>query len=415
MDKSIQVPLGLPDVRVLETTKTAEGDWLIRIESTKRGTRCHQCGGQISEFHGLDRVIRLRHLPLFEDRVFLELRPKRYRCDRCKGGATTTQTLSWYRPRSPNTKAYERWLLRMLVNSTVVDVAKTLRVTDDIVTGVLDRWIRSEVDWDEFEHIDVIGIDEIALKRGHRDFVVLVTARLEGQHVEVLATLADRKKQTVAAFFAAIPTRLKRTIKRVCSDMYQGFVGAAQEQLPAAKIVIDRFHVAQAYRNCADSVRKREMKRLKHELSDSDYATIKGSMWPFRKSADDLKDEERERLERLFFYSPMLKQAYQRREELTAIFDGDYTKVSATCAIRAWCKRVRKQHIQAFESFLQTIETWLDTITNYFLERLTSGFVEGFNNRVKVLKRRCYGIFDVARLFQRLSLDTNGYEWLGVP
>jgi transposase len=56
------------------------------------------------------------------------------------------------------------------------------------------------------------------------------------------------------------------------------------------------------------------------------------------------------------------------------------------------------------------LDNWLDEITNYFLERHTSGFVEGFNNRIKVLKRRCYGIFDVKHIFQRLTLDLHGYE-----
>jgi hypothetical protein len=68
------------------------------------------------------------------------------------------------------------------------------------------------------------------------------------------------------------------------------------------------------------------------------------------------------------------------------------------------------RQIREFDGFLNTLEHWLDEITNYFLERHTSGFVEGFNNRIKVLKRRCYGIFDVKRLFQRLTLDVNGYE-----
>ena len=63
-----------------------------------------------------------------------------------------------------------------------------------------------------------------------------------------------------------------------------------------------------------------------------------------------------------------------------------------------------------FESFLTTVDNWLDEISNYFLEGLTSGFVEGFNNRVKVLKRRCYGIFKPEHLFQRLTLDLNGYQ-----
>lgn len=410
MDNSIHIPLDLPEVRVLETTKTEEGDWLIRVESTQSGTKCQQCGRQITHFHGFNKTLRLRHLPLFEVPVFLELRPKRYRCDFCEGKPTTTQRLSWYRQRSPNTKPYEQWLLRMLINSTVSDVARKLNVSDDIVTGVLNRWVTTQVNWAEFEHLEIVGIDEIALKRGHRDYVTLITTPLEPSGVEVLAVLGDRKKETVAHFLASIPTELKVTIKRVCTDMYQGFVGAVQAQLPWAKMVVDRFHVAKAYRGCADTVRKQEVKRLKQALSKAEYEQIKGAMWPFRKSPDHLKDEEHVLLDRLFSYSPKLKQAYQLREELTQIFEGDYTKSGAKCAIRAWCKRVRKSGIEAFEGFLGTVETWLDKITNYFLEGLTSGFVEGFNNRVKVLKRRCYGIFDVDQIFQRLILDIKGYE-----
>ena len=416
MDNSIQIPLNLPDVRILDVTKTEQGDWLIRIESTLEGTQCHRCSRQINHFHGFDQAIRVRHLPIFEQPVFIEFRPKRYRCEHCNGQPTTTQRLSWHKRRSPNTKAYEQWLLRLLVNSTVTDVARKLNISDETVIGILNRWIATEVDWDEFEQLEVIGIDEISLRRGHRDYIVLVTVPLQPNGVAVLGVLADRQKETVANFFASIPSRLKATIKRVCTDMYRGFVGAAQDQLPAAKIVVDRFHVAQAYRKCADTVRKQEVKRLKQELSQAEYTQIKGAMWPFRKSPEDLKDKnkEKELLEQLFSYSPKLEQAYRLREELTQIFAGDYTKSGAKCAIRAWCKRVRRSGIEAFESFLGTIETWLDNITNYFLEGLNSGFVEGFNNRVKVLKRRCYGIFDVKQIFQRLTLDVNGYERYGV-
>ena len=415
MDNFIQIPLDLPNVRVLEVSKTDQGDWLIRVESTLNGTTCRQCGRELTYFHGFDHPIRLRHLPVFDQPVFVEFRPKRYQCHHCKGKPTTTQRLSWHELRSPNTKPYEKWLLRLLINSTVVDVARKLNISDEIVTGVLDRWVTSKINWDEFKRIEILGVDEIALKRGHRDYVVLVTTPLATQGVEVLAVLADRKKQTVANFFASIPGRLRGTIKRVCTDMYQGFVAAAREQLPGAKIVVDRFHVAQAYRDCADTVRRQEVKRLKQELSKKEYEQLKGAMWPFRKSSEDLKDEECQLLERLFTYSPRLKQAYTLREELTEIFERDYRKTGAKCAIRAWCKRVRQSGIEEFNSFLGTMETWLDQITNYFLERLTSGFVEGFNNRVKVLKRRCYGIFDVGEIFQRLTLDINGYERFSFP
>ena len=410
MDNSIQIPLDLPDVRVLEVSKTEEGSWLIRVESTLKGTSCRKCGKELTHFHGFDQPIRLRHLPVFEQPVYVELRPKRYQCRSCKGKPTTTQRLSWHELRSPNTKPYEQWLLGFLVNSTVVDVAKKLSVSEETVTGIVDRWITTKVNWERFQRIEILGIDEIALKRGHKDYVVLITTPLGDRGVEVLAVLSDRKKETVVKFFASIPEPLRKTIERVCTDMYSGFANAAREQLPRAQIIIDRFHVARAYRNCADRVRKVELKLLKQNLSKKEYARLKGAMWAFRKSPEQLKDSEWELLQRLFTYSPKMKKAYILREELTEIFEGLYDPKGAKCAIRAWCKRVQQSQISQFKSFLKTIDTWLEQIANYFLERLTSSFVEGFNNRVKVLKRRCYGIFDVERLFQRLTLDIHGYE-----
>ena len=157
-------------------------------------------------------------------------------------------------------------------------------------------------------------------------------------------------------------------------------------------------------------MRRQELKLLKQKLSKKEYAQIKGAMWPFRKSSEQLSDEEWELLQRLFAHSPKIQEAYILREKLTDIFEYQHSPKGAKCAIRAWCKRVRQSTISQFDSFLNTIETWLDPIANYFLERLTSSFVEGFNNRVKVLKRRCYGIFDVDHLFQRLTLDIHGYE-----
>lgn len=410
---SIEIPIDLPDVKVLSVKKTKLGAWLIEIESSLKGTKCRQCGREINHFHGYGKALQLRHLPLFEVPVWIEMRPKRYRCDYCEGQPTTTQQVSWHEPRSPNTKPYERWLLKLLINSTVVDVAQKLNISDDCVTGVIDRWLSPQVNWRDVGQLKIIGLDEIALKRGHRDYVVLVTTPLATGSVEVLAVLPNRQKQTVVSFLTSIPFEIRAQIERVCSDMYKGFTGAVQETLPWAKLVIDRFHVAKAYRECADTVRKQEVRRLRQSLSKTDYEEIKGAMWPFRKSPKRLKDKEQAVLETLFAYSPQLKQAYDLRESLTQIFEQDYTKPGAKRAIRAWCKRVRKSGLKAFDAFLTTIDTWLDPITNYFLEGLNSGFVEGFNNRVKVLKRRCYGIFDVGRIFQRLTLDTKGLELLG--
>ena len=74
MDNSIQIPLDLPDVRVLEVSKMEEGDWLIRVESTLKSTKCRKCGRKLTQFHGFDQTIRLRHLPVFEQPVYVEFR-----------------------------------------------------------------------------------------------------------------------------------------------------------------------------------------------------------------------------------------------------------------------------------------------------------------------------------------------------
>jgi transposase len=180
MDNVIQVPLNLPDVRVLSTQRTEQGHWLIRVESTLEGTRCRRGGREIRDLHGWDAVVRLRHLPLFDVPVFLEIRPKRHRCPSCAGNPTTTQRCDWYEPRSPNTKAYEPWALRMLINSTVTDAARKLGVSEETIEGLLDRWSERTVDGDAWERLGVLDLDEIALKRGPRDVVTLVMVPLEG-------------------------------------------------------------------------------------------------------------------------------------------------------------------------------------------------------------------------------------------
>ncbi len=413
MESTFQVLLDLPDVRVLSVSKTDRGEWIIHVESTLPSAVCKHCGREIGDLHGLGEPIRLRHLPVFDQPVFLELRPKRYRCRSCQMGrpTTTTQRCAWYDERSPNTRAYEQMALRLLVNSTMADTARKLSVSEETIEGILDRYIETKVNWDQYAHLGLIGIDEVALKKGHRDYVAIITMPLEGGGVSVLGVLEDRKKETLKAFLEAIPARLRRTISRVCTDMHEGFVRAIEEELPRAKVIVDRFHVARSYRDCAEEARKQEMRRLKKEVSEQEYAEeFSGVMWPFRKNPKDLEPEERELLDRVFARAPELGRAYELREELTAIFERELTKAEGKCAIQAWCKRVRESELRCFEPFLRTVGRWLEEITNYFDDRQTSGFVEGFNNRVKVLKRRCYGIFDVGRIFQRLHLDLEGYR-----
>jgi transposase len=407
----ISLPLlGVSEVEIIAAEVKEPGELIIHLESTVESVACHKCQRVVNQGHGSDEPITVRHLSVFGLKTYLKLRPKRFACPYCAGQVTTTQQVSWRYAYSPQSKAYEAHILMQLVNSTVQDVSRKEDLGYDAVLGIVDRYLARQVDWSQFERLGVLGIDEITLKKGHQDYVAVIIARLPNQQLKVLAVLPDRKKKTVLNFLRAIPKRLQKTIHSVCTDMWPHYISAVKEALSQAKIIVDRFHVAQHYHQAADDLRKQVLKRLKQELSETDYEALKKTMWPFRKQPADLTDAEVARLAHLLERSSSLRLAYLFRLELTAIFEADLTKAQATEKIEAWIAQVQASELTCFDPFLNTLNNHLDEITNYFLKRHTSGFVEGLNNKLKVLKRRCYGIFNLGHLFQRLSLDLYGYS-----
>ena len=406
--REVTIPLDISDIKILKTEINSQGELVITIESTKPDTRCQRCGRSITKFHGHDEWVTIRYLPVFGRPSYLRYRPRRYYCGDCE--VTTTQRVDWHEPNSPHTMAYDDHVMLQLVNATIQDVSLKENLTYDRVLGVLERRVNRKVDWGQYDCLNVLGLDEIALKKGHGDYVVIVTARLTDQRLVILGVLENREKETVIEFLRSIPLRLLITIHTVCSDMYEGFTEAVREEVKSAQLVIDRFHVTRKYREGVDSLRKQELKRLKQELSVEIYSQLKGSMWALRKKQADLKPEERKVLRTLFSLSPKLKLAYTLQLQLTSIFDEHISKSKAQTKIRAWMKRVKKSELTCFDDFLKTLTHWWQEITNFFLLRENSGFVEGFNNKIKVLKRRCYGLFNLDHIFQRIFLDLEGYR-----
>jgi Transposase and inactivated derivatives len=409
----LQIPLDIPDVKIEKFDASTKKGFVITVISELKGTICKCCGKPIDKFYGYSKEITLRHLPILEKPVWLKIKPKRYQCPYCDNGPTTTQACSWYDSKSPHTKAYEQSLLRDLINSTITDVSMKRGIGEAAVEGIINRHIHQQVDWQKIKAIPLLGIDEIALKKGHKDFVVIISAINEQGEKHILAVLPDRKKDTVKAFLAAIPAPQRATIQRVCVDMYEGYSNAVYETLPGVAVVVDRFHVAKNYRGCADKARKQEMQALKKTLSNEEYAELKGVMWLFRKNWTILTEEQQTTLLLLFSYSPILKQVYIFREILTSIFNSPLTKVHAVIELGAWIKEVQELGLSCFDSFVGTLQKWMDEISNYFIQRQSSGFVEGLNNKIKVIKRRCYGIYDLGRLFQHIWLDVEGRRLFG--
>ena len=200
----------------------------------------------------------------------------------------------------------------------------------------------------------MLGLDEISLKKGRRDFVAIIPVRLETETV-IVGVVPDRKKAPVKACLSGIPQRARHTINCICTDRYAGFVHAAKEVFgKRVQIVIDRFHVAKLYRSGVDSLRKHELKRLKQELSEEAYGQLKGAMWALRKSAEQLTDEDQDVLVRLFEHSPCLKMAYELCHELTSIFDTQLSKREGKRQMRQGRQTVRAREPRCFDSFWTT-------------------------------------------------------------
>ena len=404
MDR-FEMPLDLEGVHIEQVEFTPNNEIIFTVTSTVEGTTCHRCGQEINDFLGYGREIMLRHLSILGKRTYIRMKPKRYRCPYCPDHPTTTQPVSWHEERSPHTKAYDTHILLSLLNSTVADVSIKEGLGYDAVQGVIDRRIGEKVDWNEFQDLEQIGIDEIANKKGHRDFFTIVTPRLATGALRVVGVLEGREKATVK--------KLRKTVRVVCSDLYEGYINAAKEVFGQKVLVVaDRFHVAKLYRKGLDEVRKKEMKQLKEKLPKADYKEFQGVMWLLRKNPTELKPEELDILTRLFQHTTRLATAYVFCYALTRIFDQPLTQAQAKRQLQAWKPLVQDRGLDCFNSFLVTLDKRMEEITNYFVARQNSGFVEGLNNKIKVIKRRCYGIFNAGHLFQRLFIDLAGYEEL---
>lgn len=408
MPITISLPLDLPDVRVLATQVLPDATLLIEVESILRTAQRHCCGQAIDRFHGFDRPIRLRHLPVFGREVLIEIRPKRYRGPSCEGGPTSTQRCAWYEPNRPHTRAFEQEVLKRLVHSTVADISGQCDLGVKAVEGIMNHHVAPAVDWSGFTGLDTLGIDEAALLKGHSAYVAVIWAQEAEGHTHVLAVLPDRLQATVQTFLESIPAPLKATVTRVCMDMWEGYAGAVAAALPNAQIVVDRFHVAVLYREAVDEVRQAECRRLNAERPP-ERAVPTAELRPLlRREWRSLNLDQQGQVVELFEQTPTLASAYVLRTLLTAIFDSTPDRATAQRRLQLWVEQVKASGLSCFDKFINTLYNWQDGILNYFDGRHTSGFVEGLNNKLKLLKRRCFGLDDPVELFRRLWLDIEG-------
>ena len=400
------------DINSLEITKQSfdtQGNIIFDVVSKNNHSTCHKCGKPATKRAGTAPARMIRHVSILDTSVYLRITPVRYSCEFCDDHTTTTEQYDWCDRNASTTKRLEEYLMRYLINSTIADVSRKEVIGERIVENILDRQVGKRVDWSQIIELNTIGIDEIALKKGHDSYVTIVSAKAnETSSPIVIGVLDNREKETVKAFLESIPATLKQTVQHVCTDMYDGFVNAAIEVFGIQCLVIDRYHVSKLYRKPLDALRISEMTRLKAELPSEEYAKLEGMMWILRKNHECLSEANKNALELLYRHSPILKKAHTYALRLTHIFNTHNHRKSAMSKINRWIEPVGKSGLNIFNGFIKTLSKYKPYIGNYFKARKNSGFVEGLNNKIKVLKRRCYGLFDTGTLFQRLFLDLQG-------
>lgn len=412
----LSIDFDLAHVKVKKMERRKNGDYHIYVSCSATSTKCHKCGKVITKSHAQCKETIIEHMPIFDERVFIHVKWPRFICTDCDNNPTTSFHPDWLNETGKFTKTYEHFFLRMLVNSTIKDVAIKFNTTEEILQGIIDRNISTKIDWTNLNP-SRLGIDEIALRKGHSHYLTIITDISKGQKVKVLAVIDGRTKKDVVPFLKTIPREKLLSLESICADMGAGFFAAFKEVMNDdivfnSTLTIDRFHVAKLIGTAVDNERKRVTKELKEKYSNDDAVLniIKNSMWPLRHHFDDLSPDKQEKLDSLFALSPYLEACYELREELYLIFESNYSKDEAKIAIDNWSLRALecKDKINSpFESFVKTYNHFQENILNYFKARASSGPVEGLNNKIKMIKRRGFGFRNVLQFTQRLFIDIN--------
>jgi len=198
-----------------------------------------------------------------------------------------------------------------------------------------------------------LNIDEIALEKGHGNFVLVLSAPEEGYVLEVLP---NRERKTLENWLDGLTPEVKKAIKIVNLDMWEPYTLAVKAKLPQARIVVDRFHVMKNLNHCLTLARREIQRHASNEVQEQ----LKGSRWVLVKNQKDLNEKQRTKLESLYQVSPELKICHQLKEQFRTIFETFTDREKARTALLGWIKQVEKQTVTALQSFLVTLKNWFD-------------------------------------------------------
>lgn len=393
--------LGIPELIVMDYDANAkEKSIVIKCKSNLDAAFCPGCNEvsfRIHENHS--RLVR--DLPVLGKRCYLSFNLRRFKCAECMN--PFTERFDFIELNSNYTNRYKEYIYNQCNESSISLVCKDEGLDYDTVEKIYydgaDKRLRLAKG---NERIRVIGIDEISKKKGHAKIALIYNIYNDGRN-KVREVLNDRLKETLDKYFAELDEREKNDIEVVSLDMWEPYHLSVKQNLPHAEIVVDRFHVMENLNKAITKCRREIQREAKKDERDK----LKGFRWILVTNEDNLDEDGKKKLKRMYEISPELKKCHQLKEKFREIFNLT-NRTKAKRRLRAWIKKAKQSGLKSLDTFIITLTNWEEPILNYFNERITNGPVEGFNNKIKLIKRRGFGYRNHEHFKSRILQECDG-------
>lgn len=384
-------------------TEFAAGAVRFYVQASDKSVCCPACGSEnVTRRGSKDREFKAA--PIGDKPTFIVANLPRVECHDCQ--VVRQITVGFAEPRRTFTKGWERYAIELTKSMTIKDVADLLKVSWDVIKEIKKAYLQKHFANPSLKDVHQIAIDEICIGKGHR-YVTLV---LDLDSGAILFVGKGKSAESLAPFWARLK-RKRGQIKAVAMDMSAAYISAVKANLPHASIVFDRFHVVKLMNEKLTQLRR----TLFQEATAEQRAVLKGSRWLLLKNPENLdgdRDEEARLQEALSLNQP-LATAYYLKEDLRQFWNYHFT-FPAKHFLWQWCDRAMSTGLKPLMTIAKTLKKLEEGLLNYFRHRISSGPMEGTNNKVKTVIRQSYGIRDEEYFKLVLfSLHTTKYALVG--
>jgi len=329
---------------------------------------------------------RVRDLSCGAYRIYLEFEVRRVLCRSCH--AVKRERLSLLADGALHTKRFAYYVGRRCRNATIKDVAAELHLGWDSVKELDKQYMRVQLVKAGTPGPKVIGIDEVSIRKGHT-YRIVVSDLIRGRPIWFGGE--DRSEASMGQFYEWLGKRTSERIRLAVMDMWKPFRNVTHSRAPQAAILFDKFHIMRHLGEALDKVRKSEYARL----SGTQRRFIKGQKYTLLSHRENLTLEGRQALKTLLAANKRLNTAYLLKESFDQLWS--YGREGwARRFFENWRAALKWQRLGPYEKFAEMIDRHWDGIAAYCKpeNKVSLGFVEGLNNKIRVIQRRAYGLRD---------------------